>query len=344
MTDSKIRRIIGVINDLLYNTQKEITNEDVFSTLAKQYDIDDNISDKIKKRYKDNLTDYFRGYYNGQIKKAWMVIREFLKENGQGELIENKIGRNKTFRYPDGLTVNPGVEILNKERKDVRNELMELLSNSADLLPSSWIANFSIQDDDKSDKIIQFDTTTLQNQDLIPELYHFIKEKKVISFDYKPFGKPAIKVTLSPHLLKEYNLRWFVFGITNKTKANKRPSLYALDRISGIITVTNEQYQNSLIDYGQYFKNIIGVTQKSDHIEEIVIQVDDFKALDYIKTKKFHPSQNISENIVTLNVIPNYELETRILEFADRIKIIKPDSFRNSIFKRAREAMEKQNF
>ena len=336
----RIRRVIRIINELLYGTRNVITNKDIVKRLSSTCEIDQQGCDKI--HYKDS-EDFFDRNYKGVIKKAWREIRKCLKDNGQSELIESKKGREKTYGYPENLTIDPGLEILEKDRKNVRKEFLEILCDSADLLPKSWLASLNIQEDENYSKIIQFDTATLRNQELIPQLYGFIKEKKVISFDYEPFGKAIEKVCLSPHLLKEYNLRWFVFGIVNNRKGVHAPSIYALDRISSIIPISNESYQECETDYNHYFDNIIGVTKIGNKEQEIVLQVDDPKALNYICTKKLHPSQIVQDNSVILNLIPNYELDTRILEYADRLKILKPYEVRNRILERAKQIIKKQS-
>ncbi|PLX14016.1 MAG: WYL domain-containing protein, partial [Marinilabiliales bacterium] len=66
----------------------------------------------------------------------------------------------------------------------------------------------------------------------------------------------------------------------------------------------------------------------------------------YIKTKPLHPTQKSSlldngELKVIIKVIPNYELEMKLLSFADKVKVIRPQGLKESIINRLRVANEK---
>ena len=89
--------------------------------------------------------------------------------------------------------------------------------------------------------------------------------------------------------------------------------------------------KNTIIDWEQYFDDIIGVTKP---IEGVVEDIDLHffgKTGKYMKTKPLHGSQRfkwLNENTleVRLKVMQNYELERLILSYADSVVIIKPVS------------------
>ena len=66
----------------------------------------------------------------------------------------------------------------------------------------------------------------------------------------------------------------------------------------------------------------------------------------YILSKPIHKSQSVVEEhedgsvIVSIKVIPNYELEQLLLSFGERIKILSPDSLRNNILARIKKNIE----
>jgi len=63
----------------------------------------------------------------------------------------------------------------------------------------------------------------------------------------------------------------------------------------------------------------------------------------YIKTKPLHPSQKSylldnHELHIVLNLIPNYELETTLLSFGEKVKIVSPVSLKSKIKQRLNDA------
>jgi predicted DNA-binding transcriptional regulator YafY len=72
---------------------------------------------------------------------------------------------------------------------------------------------------------------------------------------------------------------------------------------------------------------------------EVVLQFSSELA-PYIRTKPIHPTQSkiryleSGEMILSIKVIPNYELERLILSFGDKVKIISPEDLQQKIIKR----------
>ena len=42
--------------------------------------------------------------------------------------------------------------------------------------------------------------------------YEAIRNKRVLKIQYKPYNKESMALIFHPHLLKEHNGRWFLFG------------------------------------------------------------------------------------------------------------------------------------
>ena len=81
------------------------------------------------------------------------------------------------------------------------------------------------------------------------------------------------------------------------------------------------------IDFIEYFEDIIGVTIQNEIVSDIVLKVDK-TLIPYITTKPLHGSQKIKETgnnfEVYLKLIPNYELETLILSFGEKMQVLEP--------------------
>ena len=113
----------------------------------------------------------------------------------------------------------------------------------------------------------------------------------------------------------------------------------ALDRIKKIEELT-VKYKSSDIDWDDYFDDLIGVTKFNLTAVEIKLLITDAEQAAYIQTKPIHHSQKQIKQVeggfeTSIKVIPNYELESLILSFGERIKILSPKSFQERISNRS---------
>lgn len=173
-------------------------------------------------------------------------------------------------------------------------------------------------------------------------LYEAIIKQNVIEVEYKDFkSSEPFLIKFHPYLLKQYNSRWFVFGL-NEYKSIPNWNL-ALDRIHSISS-SRSTFIPSEIDWQDYFFDIVGVTKPIDQGPETVqLEVSDPSA-PYVLTKPLHPSQKIIQAsdpvIISIDVIPNYELESLILSYGENIKVKSPQHLRLRIGERAAKIAE----
>ncbi|MGH2645264.1 MAG: helix-turn-helix transcriptional regulator [Chitinophagaceae bacterium] len=126
--------------------------------------------------------------------------------------------------------------------------------------------------------------------------------------------------------MKQYNLRWFIFGLT--TPAAKITNL-ALDRIVLIQAVPTPYVENTEIDFVNYFEDVVGVTIPHGAVSEKVQLLVFKERWPYIMTKPIHDSQKVIHRAndgvqIELDVIINPELIARILSYGADIKVIAP--------------------
>lgn len=185
--------------------------------------------------------------------------------------------------------------------------------------------------------------TGLEHVDLIASA---IKNSKVLEIKYQPFyeNKPAT-FTIHPYQLREYNNRWFVLAHTEEFEERKL-GVYGLSRIieePKLIGKTFIKSHTNLVK--NYFKDIIGVTNFLDkNIEHIIFESYGIRA-NYIKTKPWHPSQQIVSETAdsctfSLDIKINNELIALILQFGLDIKIIAPASLQNLIIDKLKKAVD----
>ena len=252
-------------------------------------------------------------------------------------------GKKCYYRYSDpNFSINN--QPLNQTELVKINSALEIISRFNGMPQFAWVNEivtkinngFEIQDDSSS--IISFDSNQyLKGIEHLGNLFNAISSKKAIKMVYRPFkSEHDIDLVLHPYYLKQYNNRWFLFGLNDKYKSI---SNMALDRIVSFETITLKFIKNKLINFNEYFEDIIGVTMPDNGtITKIELLFNNEEA-PYVLTKPIHGSQkkiNHDENglLISIEVIPNYELEKLILGFGEKIKVIKPLKYRQEIFKR----------
>ena len=166
---------------------------------------------------------------------------------------------------------------------------------------------------------------------------------------YAKFGQEPVDREIHPYLLKQYNNRWFLIGMEPKVKTFIPIMVLPLDRIQDVEELDSIVYQEyEGLDINDYFKDVVGVSvDVQGKTERIVLKLYS-SAINYILTKPIHHSQRIIEAtdnyyLIELKLIPNYELETIILGYANECEVISPLYLRERVRNRALKIVEMNN-
>lgn len=185
--------------------------------------------------------------------------------------------------------------------------------------------------------------SVIAGREYISPLFDAIQYKMVIKIPYKPFDKPKETLTFHPQFLKQYNNRWYIFGMEQDHP--KEIWNLALDRIVGKIKPTDLPYTELEVNWKEYFDDIIGVTnyegQKIEKVHFIAHGLTSY----YIETKPLHSCQHqrrIDKDTldVTLKVKINQELKNILLSYAPSITILAPQSLVEEHKESLRKALE----
>lgn len=262
-----------------------------------------------------------------------------------------KDGRRKYFRYEEpNFSINN--QPINELEAEQLKSAMTILQRFKGLPQFKWINEllpkidqaFSFSEDTSG--IISFDNNEyLKGLEFIDPVFNAILYKKVLMINYQSFTNPEpVKIVFSPYHLKEYNNRWFVFG---KNAEYDNLVNLALDRILEVKECAGT-YEPSNINFEEYFEDAIGVSIfPGQESQKILLRVS--KSLwPYIETKPIHGSQKVlnrqEEYVdVQLELIPNYELESQILQFGEKVEVLEPLLFRNKISERVKSLFGKYN-
>lgn len=187
----------------------------------------------------------------------------------------------------------------------------------------------------------------LKGLNFFSDIFNAIVNKQPLRISYKKFDKEPKEYTFHPYFLKQYNNRWFLFGLCEHLKEKKPITNLALDRIEQIAYANIPYIENLDVDFNECFEDVIGVTILEKELEQIILEIDN-TLFPYVETKPLHGSQKIkSKNqqttTIELNLIINYELENLLLGYIDKIKIIAPYHFREKMLSRVKEAITRNS-
>lgn len=247
-------------------------------------------------------------------------------------------GRKAWYRYEDtNFSINN--QPLNEQEAQQLKESLLTLSRFKGMPQFEWVEEMRVRLEQSfslksEDNVLSFEENPfLTGREYIGELYHAIINKQVLLISYKPFtSDKEIQYELHPYHLKQYNNRWFLWGLNEEYQ---NLSNIALDRIQSISESRITYRPNTEIDFEEFFEDVVGVTVPLGETQKILLQVD-AELWPYIETKPIHGSQKVSitsgnKILVKLDLIPNYEFISQILSFGDNIEVLEPLELRNSI-------------
>jgi predicted DNA-binding transcriptional regulator YafY len=260
-----------------------------------------------------------------------------------------KDGRKVYFRYADpkySITNQPINEV---EANQIREALV-VLSRFKGMPQFEWVneliprleQSFKLKSEHR--EIISFDNNEfLTGIEHVGPLFNAILYNKVLKLEYKSFKNEAPEtIIFQPHYLKQYNSRWFVLGYTEGYETlSPRP----LDRIIDIKETAAAFRETEAVDFVDYFEDIVGITRHENlDCEKIVLKFSRQQA-PYIRTKPIHGSQKVVADredglTISLELIPNYEFETLLLSFGEKVQLISPEHLKDAIKQRLQSALE----
>ena len=302
-----------------------------FRNSGRRYFFED-LTDEINKVLFDIDPDY-QGISRRQL---FDDIAFMESEEGWGiELGRHRENRKVFYRYTDtNFSIN-NLPLNELEINEIQ-EALDLLShfegtphfeNLQEIIPKlrNGIPSNSEQ------KIISFESNLfLKGLEFLSPIYQAIYNQKALSVKYHPFNfEEAVELEFHPYHLKQYNNRWFVFGLN--PAAQKFDWNLALDRIISFEALDTPYKKNIQIDWEEYFEDIIGVSKPEGVSTENVRLLFFGTTGKYVESKPVHGSQKSKwldkcTLEVSLEVILNFELERLILSFGEGVKVTKPEN------------------
>ena len=324
-----------ILDSCFRNTYKKFTKEFLLETLNnKLMDLFDDESQCVKLRQMQDDIAFMKSA------EGWGI-----------ELAEEFEERKRIFRYEDpnfSITKAP----LNEVELNQFQLAIQVLSQFEGMPQFEGIAeiiaklNYDLQNKSINKPFIGFET----NQDLkgiehFSLLYNATQKQIPLEICYKDykFHEPYSFI-LHPYYLKQYNNRWFLFGLHEPSQNPCRN--VAIDRIVSVEPANISFIENNEINWHEYFSDMIGVTKpENGTIEEIVLHFN-YLTGRYMESKPIHETQKhkwIDENTleVKIKVIHNYELERFVLSYGESVKVIAPQKLVETILSRIENSLKR---
>jgi len=292
-----------------------------------------------------SLSDYFD--YN-VLKKAFSEILDLVKlMEGEDCVIVEGATRNRGFRYV-GESTDPLGNVKYHIIKDVKC-YWEFCQDSGGFFPETWLDYFfkdtlnlqKLKERKRKPLVCVGLDRALAHLEYLPSLYEAIKKKQVLLLSYAKRYEDRMDVMFHPHLLKEYNGRWFVLGVDERGNYEN----YSLDRIHSYSVVTGIDYIPIKDTEYKYWNQIIGVShQEWTNVVHIELKTHSHYMHGLFMSKPFHESQcevlpygnhNGEEcGMLSIDIVPNKEFYGRMLLYGDEIEVVSPLDVREQVKKR----------
>jgi len=260
------------------------------------------------------------------------------------ELAELSDGKKKIYRYEDvNFSINNAP--LNEVEMDQFQSAIQVLSQFEGMPQFEGIqaiiaklkTDLKITSNQKP--FIGFDSSQdLKGIEHFSILYNAVQNKTPLEITYKDFkSEEPYSYIFHPYYLKEYNNRWFLFGL--HPESGKPDWNVAIDRIERVSPMAVPFIENEQIDWQDYFSDIIGVSKPIDsELEKVVLHFNQLTGR-YMENKSIHETQKhkwLDANTfeVKIKVILNYELERLILSYGESVRVVEPQILKEKIRER----------
>lgn len=315
-----------------------------FSDFRHKYTIDDLLEKVNDKLYDANGSKSM--IMERQLRGDLSAIRNMLPD---GIYLEAKPydGKKCYYRYSE-----PNFSIYKNELSvtEVQNlrSTIEMLSKYRGLPSNGWleevISNLEIRFGVKgnAENLVSFgQNERLKGIEYLSSIIDATINHQPLEIEYVSANGRYHKHILHPYFVKQYNGRWFLFGLDEK---EERIKSLAFDRIQSLVNSDLAFRKNEMIDFNSYFDNVVGVTVPHEaELQEFRLKFTP-QRFKYVTSKPIHKSQKtISEDecIISLTLYHTLELEQQIFSFGPDVEVLSPIWFREEFSNKIADCMKK---
>ncbi len=274
-------------------------------------------------------------------------LQQLQEQYPEASVISIRNGRNIFYKYK-----NKDFSIYKKPLTDTEilglTQALSTLSRFEGMPGFEWLEKLierfkpTINIDTSIGHVVGFDENIdLKGREYFSILLQSIVARQVLLIRYFSYRtQREFTAIIHPYYLKQYNNRWFLFGLNDE---RRELSNFAFDRIQEITLIPKTYIPNESVDFFEFFDDMIGVSRSIDDTPQEVRLFVAQSQLPYILSKPLHGTQRIIEKnqsgaIISIKVILNYELEQTILGFGETVKVLSPNSLAQQISNRIHSA------
>lgn len=314
-----------------------------FSNFQKRYEIDDLLNE-----VNENLLDIFGTTVSiRQIREDIKYMRD--RMSYKAPIVAYKYdGKKCYYRYS-----NPDFHIYNNELSvtDINKlqSVIDMLARFRGTATNVWleevISNLEYRFGLKSnaEHLVSFEQNEqLKGVEHLADIIDATINHQTLEIVYLTFKGKEITMTIYPYYVKQYNGRWFLYGLNDEL--NKISNL-ALDRIQSYENSETPFKKNEKYDFSTYFDDVIGATIPNDDVKKETIGLR-FSAnrFPYVVSKPIHKSQKVVDEgncVVEIQVCPTRELDQQLFSFIPDVEVLYPEWYRQQIKEKIEENLKK---
>ncbi len=295
--------------------------------------------DELFKVLNEGIAEFYpgEGVATRTLREDLKVFRD--KENGFGAPLPEKI---RILRYTDSTFSIAQRPLLEYEQYliDAAQQLLTRFENHPKYNKlAEALIKFQDEEEQENDakRILFYDhNEEYKGIKFLKPLYLAIKKKQVLQINFKGFKDESSSVfEFHPHILKQYNRRWFVFGL-NKTRDVPEWSIPLDERLIDFDILEDENYAESNTDWEVFFRTIVGVVRPREaQVEKLVLRFHNGRE-NYFKTKPFQPDfeeffEQEKQDQVWFETIINKELVQQLLSYGQDVEVLEPEVLREQL-------------
>lgn len=310
------------IDNLIANNKGSLTREvllqKINAAIEREHQISVSTLDKDLKKIKEELADkypsiklgynQFKGYYYSE--PGFSLYNSSITEEDTSSLIVAK----GLFDLLKGSALKPKFE-------ELVQKIMQLSISDKSQVGESEVSYVKVSDNLPS-----------KGEKWIEPLLLAIHHKNAVLITYRNFQENVNERHISPYLLKQSNNQWYLLASIINDKPNIIELNFALDRIESL-TYSNRVYREPLMNVADFYKYSLGIWHEhSKKPIEVHLLFTDANIIRRVKTYPLHHTQQIVSSIentsleIAFTVYHSTELETLILGFSDKVKVLAPES------------------
>ena len=194
-----------------------------------------------------------------------------------------------------------------------------------------------------SEYLVSFEQNEqLRGIEHLAEIIDSTVNHQVLEIVYLTFRGKEISMVIHPYYVKQYNGRWFLYGLNEELD---KISNLALDRIQSSHKSSIPFKKNDKYDFSTYYDDVIGVTIPNDDVKKQTIGLRfSSNRFPYVILKPIHKSQIIvdeSNGEIEIQVRPTRELDQQIFSFIPDVEVLYPEWYRQQIREKIEENLKK---